>query len=202
MFISFRLRCVANVLILTLSLIFNIMPVSAQSEREIFLGNPSAPITIVEYGSLTCGYCVRFHRKDFPKIATKYIDTGRAKFIFRDYPTSEPALRGATAARCAGDQYYIMLDHLFKHVAQWSKAENVDAALVDQASTLGLSRETFNACLSDPARQAEVVRSQQQAKTQLGVTGTPTFLINGKLEHGIRSFKELDAILEATSETP
>jgi len=182
-----------NILLLC---IFGVFPLSTLADEEIFLGAEDAPVTLIEYGSLTCGHCVRFHFRVFPKIANKYIDTGRVKFIFRDYPTSIAAQRGAVAARCAGDQYYTMLDRLFKHVGQWSDADEVDTALVEQAVAHGIPQASFTECLSDPAQQALVTQSQQEAKTKYGVTGTPTFLINGKLDKGIRKFKELDALLK------
>ena len=201
MFTSVRFPHAAILLRSVIVLQLSIIPITAQPAEEIFLGHQNAPVTLIEYGSLTCGHCVRFHFRVFPKIAKQYIDTGQVKFIFRDYPTSEAAQRGAAAARCAGEQYYDMLDHLFKHVAQWSKTEDVDTALVQQAVAFGLAQAPFSKCLSDPANHEAVIQSQKQAKEAFGVTGTPSFLINGRLEKGIRKFKELEVILETALAT-
>lgn len=167
------------------------------TETEPALGKPTAPVTLIEYGSLTCDYCIRFHRQVFPAIFDEYIETGKVRFIFRDFPTSEEARRGAVAARCAADQYYKMLDTLFLHVGKWSLAENVDEALVEQARSLGLDETKFRACLNDPDREAAVTQSQQHAKETFDVTGTPSFLINGELVRGRKNKREMKQLIEA-----
>jgi len=112
---------------------------------------------LIEYGSLTCGHCLEFHRKVLPELKRHCIDTGRVRFIFRDFPTSEKATRGAIAARCVpASGYYRMLDRLFWTAPEWSKAPNVDTALAQQVRTPGLCTPGFDRCLADPGRRQQL----------------------------------------------
>lgn len=174
---------------------------SLAANAEVALGSARAPVTIVEYGSLTCDYCVRFHREVLPLIKSRHIDTGRVRFIYRDFPTSAAATRGAVAARCAGGHYYTMLDALYAAVGGWSRARDVDAALLQQAVSLGLDEEPFRVCLDDPRHISAIDDEQRRSEIEYGVLGTPTFLINGKVVAGIRDIDEIDALIdEALSE--
>lgn len=163
---------------------------------ELALGSEFAPVTLIEYGSMTCGYCIQFHKEVLPHISSKYIETGHVRFIFRDFPTSKNAHRGAVAARCAGDRYYKMLDILFKEVGRWSKSRDVDAALTHHATAIGLKKKPFLSCLNDTRQHVAVTKEQQEAKTKLNVIGTPTFLINGKLVGGIKTIEEMEILLK------
>jgi len=172
----------------------NLMASTALCE-EISLGNAQAPVTIIEYGSLTCGKCLRFHKHVFPEIKKHYIDAGTVRFIYRHFPTGGAAVHGARAAECTGDEYYEMLDALFSTVASWHQAKNRDAIFVKQATSLGLNSEEFLACISDKKLLDDILNQQQKAKTDLDVTGTPTFFINGKIVRGKRSFAEMEALI-------
>lgn len=170
---------------------------SVAAHAEPSLGDARAPVTIVEYGSLTCGYCVRFHREVFPLIKSRHIDTGRVRFVYRDFPTGAAATRGAIAARCAGlDQYYTMLNALFVAVGQWSRARDVDAALIQQATSLGMDDVAFRACLKDPRHMRKLRDDQRRATHQYTVLGTPTFLINGRIVTGIQTIDEMEVLME------
>tara|TARA_R110002096_G_scaffold74776_3_gene177055 strand:- start:910 stop:1476 length:567 start_codon:yes stop_codon:yes gene_type:complete len=169
---------------------------SLAANAEPALGSADAPVTIVEYGSLTCDYCVRFHREVLPLIRSRHIDTGRVRFIYRDFPTSMAAIRGAVAARCAADDYYTMLDALYVSVGSWSRTLDVDAALIQQAASLGVDKETFRACLDDPQHERAIDDEQRRATTEYGVTGTPTFLINDKIVRGVKAIDEMEALIE------
>lgn len=167
----------------------------AAAKDELALGSEHAPVTLIEYGSLTCDYCIHFHREVLPHISSQYIETGRVRFVFRDFPTSENAHRGAVAARCAGDQYYKMLEILFTEVGRWSLSRDVDAALAHQATSIGLKKKPFLHCLNDTRQHVVVSKEQQDAKTRFAVLGTPTFLINGKLVRGKKTFAEMEILL-------
>lgn len=180
-------------------LIFGIvgaLPLVAAAKDELALGSEFAPVTLIEYGSLTCDYCIHFHREVLPHISSKYIETGRVRFIFRDFPTSENAHRGAVAARCTGDRYYKMLDILFTEVGRWSQSRDVDAALTHHATAIGLKKKPFLNCLNDTRQHVAVTKEQQEAKTKLNVIGTPTFLINGKLVRGKKTIEEMEILLK------
>ncbi|MEA5376655.1 MULTISPECIES: thioredoxin domain-containing protein [Vibrio harveyi group] len=175
---------------------------SAAASDEIALGSAQAPVTLIEYGSLTCDYCINFHREVLPLIQSRHIDTGRVRFIYRDFPTSAAATRGAVAARCAGDQYYRMLDVLFAEVGRWATADDVDAALTQQAASLRMNEKRFRTCLNDPSHSLAVIEGQQQAKTEFDVLGTPTFLINGKIVRGKRTIEEMEALIKKALPDP
>jgi len=179
----------------------SVYPVTA--DDEVALGRVQAPVTIIEYGSLTCDYCIYFHREVLPHIQSRYIDTGQVRFIYRNFPTSNAAIRGAVAARCAGDQYYKMLDVLFAQVGTWAGADDVDKALIKKAAGLNINEEDFQACLNDPSQDQAIVAVQLQAKKEFDIRGTPTFVVNGKVVRGKQTIEKMDALIkEAQLEFP
>ena len=169
--------------------------VSFASSEEISLGSMQAPITLIEYGSLTCDNCISFHKYVYPRIKKRYIDTGTVRFIYRHFPTSEAAVHGAHAAQCAGDKYYEMLDELFSTVADWYQAENRYTIFVKQATSLGLNSEVYLTCISDKKHLDDIVSQQHAAREDLDVRGTPTFFINGKIVRGKKSYVEMKALI-------
>ncbi|MDT0635958.1 DsbA family protein [Spectribacter hydrogenoxidans] len=169
---------------------------ASAAHAETALGSADAPVTLVEYGSLTCDHCVRFHREVLPDIKSRYIDTGRLRFVYRNFPTSAAALRGAVAARCAGDQYYQMLDALYASVRDWARQDDVDSALVQQAAAIGLNQKSFGACLDAPRHKRAITREQRRASREHGVLGTPTFLINGEVVPGKKNIDEMQDLIE------
>lgn len=181
---------------LVIFLVASHLMVSSAASKEITLGSEKAPVTLIEYGSLTCDNCIRFHRNVFPRIKKQYIDSGTVRFIYRHFPTSDAAVRGAIASQCAGEKSYEMLDDLYSTTADWYRADNRDSVFVQKASSLGLNSEAYLSCLSDPKNLDEIKNQQQAAKQNLDVTGTPTFFINGKIVRGKRSFVEIKALVD------
>lgn len=173
------------------------LSVSATARAEPVLGSDRAPVTIIEYGSLTCDYCVRFHREVLPRIQSRYIETGQVKFIYRDFPTGDAATRGAVAARCAGDDYYTMLDALYADVGNWSRARDTDAALIQLATSLGLATREFRACLNGQEQRLAIANQQRTATVEYEVLGTPTFLINGRIVRGKQDFEQMTLLINA-----
>ncbi len=168
---------------------------------EPALGSPAAPVTLVEYGSLTCDHCISFHLKVLPEVKRRFIDRGQVRFIFRDFPTSAAAARGAVAARCVrSDAYYQMLAALFSSAPQWSRAPDVDAALSQQAANLGLEDDKFRACLNDPATQSDVEKQRRQATKDLDVIGTPTFVVSGRVVRGAQTLEQMEALIAQASD--
>lgn len=180
--------------LITLVAVSHLM-VSVASSEELSLGSQQAPVTIIEYGSLTCDNCLSFHKYVYPKFKKHYIDTGIVRFIFRHFPTGGAAVYGARAANCAGDKYYEMLDTLFSTVGRWFRAENRDAIFVEYATSLGVNSEAFLSCVSNKKHLDEILSQQQAARKDLDVIGTPTFFINGKIVRGKRSFVEMKALI-------
>nr|BAJ06944.1 disulfide isomerase [uncultured bacterium]BAJ06977.1 disulfide isomerase [uncultured bacterium] len=172
----------------------NLMVSSALSE-EVSLGSNQAPVTIIEYGSLTCGKCLSFHRHVYPKLKKQYIDTGTVRFIFRHFPTGEAAVYGARAVNCTGDKYYEMLDKLFSTTDKWIRAENREAIFVKYATSLELNSEAFVTCIRNKKHLDNILLQQNAARKHLDVIGTPTFFINEKIVRGKRSFLEMEALI-------
>jgi len=165
------------------------------SAEEVSLGKIDAPVTIIEYGSITCDYCIHFHRKVLPNIKASYIDTGKVRFIYRHFPTSEPALQAAIAAQCSGGKYYEMLDRLYLSTADWLQADNRNQIFVKQANSLGIDSALFSRCLNDKKQRENIIVQQREASEKYDVIGTPTFIINNKVISGKTTFSEMESIL-------
>jgi protein-disulfide isomerase len=174
--------------------------------EDIVLGNADAPTTIVEYASMTCSHCANFHTNVFPELKTKYIDTGKAKFILREFPLDSLALAAFMVARCAGpDRYYPVTGALFDTQKSWAVpgAEGQDKLLAI-ARQAGFSKESFDKCLADKDLQDKIVAVRARANETLGVDSTPTFFIDGKRLRGGQNIKDFDTILAGgqVSEAP
>lgn len=160
------------------------------------LGKPDAPGTIFEYASLTCPHCARFEAEMLPKIKALWIDTGKAKLIFRDYPLDQASLRAAELTRCAPpDRYFAFLDTLFKLQGSWATSANVTDALSRIARIGGIAEERFNACMTDEKLANSIVGERLRAEQQYGIDSTPTFFVNGKKLVGEQPLEEIAAAL-------
>jgi protein-disulfide isomerase len=168
----------------------------ALTPDDHILGNPQAPITIIEYASLTCPHCGHFARDVLPTLKQKWIDTGKAKLVMRDYPLDGPALRAAMIARCAPpDRFYAFIDTFFQDQQQWVLAKDYQAALARLALLGGMTKAQFDACLADKSVEDKVLQSRLVATQQLDVNATPTFFINGKKFDGAPEEDALNAAL-------
>jgi protein-disulfide isomerase len=160
------------------------------------LGKDDAKVTIVEYASMTCPHCAHFAETTFPELKTKYIDSGKVRFIFREFPFDPRAEAGFMLARCAGDNYFPMVDVLFKQQQSWAAAENVKDAMFQLSKLAGFTQESFNACLTDQALLEQVRAVQKRGADEFKVDSTPTFFINGKTYKGALSIEEMSAIID------
>lgn len=161
------------------------------------MGKADAPVTIVEYASLTCPHCRNFHETALPEIKTKYIDTGKAKLILREFPFDPRAEAGFMLSRCAKDNYYPMADVLFKQQDTWARAEDAQAALLQIAKLGGFSQESFTACLTDQKLLDDIRAVRDRGNKEFGVDSTPTFFINGNKYAGALSAAEMSAIIDS-----
>ena len=151
------------------------------SPQDRVLGKDNAPITVVEYASMTCPHCARFQMVVFPDIKKDWIDTGKVRWVFRDYPLDALAVKAAMVARCAPkDRFYAFVDTFLTAQDQWVKTKNAEPALTRLAQLGGMSPSEVSFCLKDRAVQQQVVNSRFVATKELGVDSTPTFFINGK----------------------
>jgi protein-disulfide isomerase len=174
--------------------------------EDIAIGKADAPTTIVEYASMTCGHCANFHTNVFPELKEKFIDTGKAKFILREFPLDSLALAAFMVARCAGpDRYYPMVGALFDTQKTWAVpgAEGQDK-LLGIARQAGFSKESFDKCLADKGLQDKIVEVRKRANETFGVDSTPTFFIDGKRLGGGQNIKDFETILAGgeVSEVP
>jgi protein-disulfide isomerase len=164
------------------------------------LGKADAPITIIEYASLTCPHCAHFDVDVLPKLKEKWIDTGKAKLVLRDFPLDEPALRAAMVARCAPpERFYPLVDTFFAQQEQWATTRDYRAALEKLAKLGGISNKEFAACISDKKLEDQVAQSRLTASQQLGVDATPTFFINGKKFDGAPTVEAFDQALSGAA---
>lgn len=161
------------------------------------LGAENAPVTIVEYASMTCPHCGRFHRDTFPELKRKYIDTGKVRFVFRDFPLDAAAFAVAMVAHCApADRYFDVVDIYLERQESWARSENVYNAILDLAKQVGFTQQSFEACLSNQAL-FENLNAVKERGVSLGVDATPTFFINGEKQAGALTIADLDERIEA-----
>ena len=156
------------------------------------LGAAEAPVTIVEYASMTCSHCAAFHDKTYPELKKRYIDTGKVRFIFREFPLDPLAAAGFMLARCAGDgKYFPMVETLFHQQREWAVQKPLPPlqAIAKQA---GLTQESFEQCLANQKLLEDIEKVRERATAKFGVSSTPTFFINGKKVSGALSIEDLE----------
>ena len=163
---------------------------------DVWQGSKDAPVTIIEYASMTCSHCAHFHETTYPTLKSKYIDTGKVRFTLREFPFDPVAVAGFMVARCAGDKREAMIGLLFSQQKNWAFSDKPLQGLTALVKQTGMSQEKFDACLQDKALYANVNQVFEKASKQFKVDSTPTFFINGKKVSGALSPEELDKQLE------
>ena len=147
------------------------------------MGDVNAPVTIVEYASMTCPHCRTFHENVVPKLKSDYIDAGKVKYILRPFPFNGDR-RGEAAfmlAKCApNDNYYPMVDALFASQSSWASAQNPVPELMQMAALSGMDEATFKACLSNQELLTQIIEGRNLAVEKFGVTSTPTIFVNNQ----------------------
>ena len=174
---------------------------------DVALGKADAPGTVIEYASLTCPHCAHFANDTFDKVKAAYIDTGKVKWIYRDFPLDEMALRAAMMARCGGaDRYYGFIELIFKQQLHWVTDKDPLQALAQLGRFGGMSEDQFKACMANKEVENAVLQSRVNAQKEFDVDNTPSFIINGKKEAGAMEFddfaKTVDALLPTSTATP
>jgi protein-disulfide isomerase len=164
---------------------------------EKVLGKEDAPVTIVEYASMTCPHCAHFHATTLPALKTKYIDTGRARLIFREFPFDPRAEAGFMLARCADDNYFPMVDVLFQQQQVWAAVENSKDALLQIAKLAGFTQQKFESCLTDQKLLEDIRSVRERGANEFTVDSTPTFFINGSRYKGAMTIDEMSAIIDS-----
>lgn len=163
-------------------------------EREY--GNPNAPVTIVEYASLTCPHCRNYHANVFPRVKREYIDTGKVRYIIREFPIGRTAGTAAIVTRCAPKSKYLSLTEAFlARQREWVSQEVREDAIYNVAKSSGMSRAEFDKCLSNQAIIDGLTEVKERGR-KYGVIGTPTLFIDGRKRQGAVTFEEIKALIE------
>ena len=172
----------------------------AGPDGDVILGSAKAPVTVIEYASMTCPHCAHFSETTFPELRKRYIDTGKVRFIFREFPLDALAAAGFMLARCAGkDKFMPIVETLFAKQADWIVKEPVPA-LQGIAKQFGFTEDSFKECLANQKLLDGIQAVRDHAVEKLGVNSTPTFFINGKKMVGALTIeqmaKEIDPYLK------
>jgi len=167
---------------------------------DMALGPANASVTITEYASMTCPHCAAFNEGVFPKIKSEYIDTGKIRYIFREFPLDIKAAAGSMLARCIakddGGKYFAVIDMLFRQQNDWVM-KNTTETLTRIGKQAGLSQQAVEDCLKDQALLDKIAADQKYANEVLKVDSTPTFFLNGEKIKGETSFEEFDKRIKA-----
>jgi protein-disulfide isomerase len=169
------------------------------AQPDLALGNDKAPVTMVEYASMTCPHCAHFQETTFPELKKRYIDTGKVRYILRDFPLDNLAGAAFVLAHCAaGDdagKYYSMIDTLFSQQRTWAVEKPVPP-LMAIAKQAGLTEQSFNACLTNQKAWDAMESVRQRAMNQFKVQSTPTFFINGTQVTGAVSIDDFAKVID------
>jgi len=160
------------------------------------LGKADAPITIFEFFSLTCPHCAEFEETTYPKLKAEWVDTGKAKIVYRDYPLDQNALKAAMVARCAPpERYAAFVEVLFKQQTVWGLQRDPTESLKKIAALGGIGADAFDKCINNQDLSKQIVAEEYEAQTKYGVDSTPTFFVNGKKAVGEMPYDQFAKLL-------
>ena len=169
------------------------------NKEEFILGKVNAPITMVEYASLTCPHCAEFHTLTLPLIKKEFIETGKVRLIYRDFPLDQVALTGSMIAHCAGkDRYFAFIQTMFAQQKQWSNDPQPIKALAQIARLGGMTKDKFEKCIKDKNVADAILQKRLDGDKQYKINSVPTILINGKRYSGGLTIEEFRSIVKRT----
>ena len=172
-------------------------PTAEQALAERILGDPNAPVTIIEYSSLTCSHCRKFHVEILPNLKKNYIDTGKVKLLYRDFPFDQLGLMAAVLARCAPtERYFAFVDVLFQEQGKWSRSQTPFEDLMKIGKLGGINPSDFQTCLKNEELVNGLVEKRLEGQKKFDVNATPTFIIDD--DHkivGAEPYEEFEKIL-------
>ena len=166
---------------------------------DLSIGSANAPVTIVEYASMTCSHCANFHNTVLPKLKEKYIDTGKVRLVFREFPLDERAALASMMARCAGDDKTLpLISMLFSKQDEWATAKTDFLPKIFKfGQQVGFTKQAFDRCRADEKLIKNIIAVRDRGNVSFGVNSTPTFFINGKKFEGatVEDFEKVIAPL-------
>ena len=185
-------------------IVFFILPISANTvlevtEDDFVVGDKNAPVTIIEYASLSCSHCADFHNNTLNDLIKEYVDTGKARIVFRDFPFNYPALLGSMVLRCIPeDARYDYMNALFQLQPKWVVRENAKSTqeLYKIMQSGGMTKEEFETCTNNVELENTILQALIAAQNEFNIQSTPSFLINGNLVEGNKSIKEFRQIID------
>jgi len=193
-----------RILSIVFFIVFFILPISATSvlevtEDDFVVGDKNAPVTIIEYASLSCSHCANFHNNTLNDLIKEYVDTGKARIVFRDFPFNYPALLGSMVLRCIPeDVRYDYMNALFQLQPKWVVRENAKSTqeLYKIMQSGGMTKEEFETCTNNVELENTILQALIAAQNEFNIQSTPSFLINGNLVEGNKSIKEFRQIID------
>jgi protein-disulfide isomerase len=173
---------------------------------DMVLGRADAPLVLIEYASMTCPACARFHNEVLPRLKSQYIDGGQLKLVYRDFPLDRVALQAAQLARCVPtERYFAFLEVLYRQQDQWAAGRD-PGVMIDRIKQLavlaGLPRERASACVEDQSLQLKIVATAQAGEREFRIASTPSLVLNGKRYTGALNFEDLDKALREALRRP
>ena len=193
-----------RILSIVFFIVFFILPISANTvlevtEDDFVVGDKNAPVTIIEYASLSCSHCANFHNNTLEDLIKEYVDTGKARIVFRDFPFDYPALIGSMVLRCIPeDVRYDYMNALFQLQQKWVVRENAKSTqeLYKIMQSGGMTKEEFETCTNNVELENTILQALIAAQNEFNIQSTPSFLINGNLVEGNKSIKEFRQIID------
>jgi protein-disulfide isomerase len=193
-----------RILSIVFFIVFFILPISANTvlevtEDDFVVGDKNAPVTIIEYASLSCSHCADFHNNTLEDLIKEYVDTGKARIVFRDFPFNYPALIGSMVLRCIPeDVRYDYMNALFQLQPKWVVRENAKSTqeLYKIMQSGGMTKEEFETCTNNVELENTILQALIAAQNEFNIQSTPSFLINGNLVEGNKSIKEFRQIID------
>ena len=169
-------------------------------ESDRILGSETAPVTIIEYSSLTCPHCASFHKNTLPRVKEGWIDSGKARLVYRHFPLDGLALRAAAVANCIeGERHFTFLEALFRSQDRWARASDPLKSLGAIAGVAGLDEATFKRCVEDEAEMNRILERAREGAKAFDVQSTPTFVVNGRKVSGAVPFEDFEKVLNDAS---
>ena len=193
-----------RILSIVFFIVFFILPISANTvlevtEDDFVVGDKNAPVTIIEYASLSCSHCANFHNNTLNDLIKEYVDTGKVRIVFRDFPFNYPALLGSMVLRCIPeDVRYDYMNALFQLQQKWVVRENAKSTqeLYKIMQSGGMTKEEFETCTNNVELENTILQALIAAQNEFNIQSTPSFLINGNLVEGNKSIKEFRQIID------